>query len=92
MFEDERVRLTTPQLRVLKRLAAGDTYQAIAEELHLSCATVAFHAARLQKRIGVSNNTALVAVALIAGLLSVDGWPPQLTGLTDIDLHHLTRP
>lgn len=91
MTADHRVQLTTPQLRVLKRLAAGRSYRDIAEELHLSCATVAFHTGRLQKRLGVTNNTALVAVALIAGLLSIDGWPPQLTGLHDIDLHQINQ-
>ena len=87
----DHVRLTTPQLRVLAHLAAGQSYQAIAEELHLSCATIAFHAARLQKRLGVSNNTALVAIAFITGLLTTDIWPPQLSGRIDIDPRYLDR-
>jgi DNA-binding NarL/FixJ family response regulator len=77
-------------LRVLKGVAAGATYRAIATELYLSPATIAYHADRLKKRFGVANNAALVAIALVTGLLTVDAWPPELTGLSEVDAPALT--
>lgn len=83
--ERRRLRFSTSELRVLKLLAQGHTYQAIAAQLFLSPATVAFHVGKLQARLHVPNNAALVAVSLVVGLLAADQWPPQLTGITDID-------
>ena len=80
------VRLTTAELAVLRRLASGATYRTIATELFLSPATIAFHAAKLQRRLKVSNNVALVAVAICTGVLSAGAWPPELTGMAEIDL------
>lgn len=83
--EQRHLRFSLSELRVLRLLAEGRTYQAIAAELYLSPATVAFHVGKLQARLRVPNNAALVAVSLVMGLLTADQWPPQLTGITDID-------
>lgn len=79
-----KLTFSPPELRVLKRLAGGGTYRTIAAELYLSPTTIAYHADRLQKRLGVANNAALVAAAFMLGLLSLEVWPPELTGLTEV--------
>ena len=80
------VKFSAPELRVLEQLAMGKTYRQVADSLHLAPATVAFHASRLQELLGVTNNVALVAIAIVFGLLTNNEWPLQLTGLAEIDV------
>lgn len=85
-FGVTRVRCSPKELRVLSALAAGKTYEVVATELHLAPSTVRFHAAQLQRRFGVSNNAALAALAVLTGLLMPGQWPPELSGLMEIEL------
>jgi DNA-binding NarL/FixJ family response regulator len=80
------VRLSPDELRIVAGLAAGRTYRAIATEVGLAPATIAYHANRLQQRLGVGNNVALVAIALVTGILLPGQWPPALSGVTEVDL------
>lgn len=89
--ERSRVTFTEQELRVLQLLARGDTYQSVARNLFVSPATVAYHASRMQRQLGVSNNAALVAAAVVTGLLAARGWPLELTGVTDIDVSTLPQ-
>jgi len=81
-----RVRCTPGELRIIGALAAGKTYEVVARELHLAPSTVRFHAAQLQRRFKVSNNAALIALAVISGLLAPGEWPPVLSGRAEVDL------
>lgn len=80
-----RIRLPAGELHILEMIAHGDTYQAIGSQLHLSAATVAYHVHNLRSQLRASNNVTLVAIAVVAGLLTNDQWPLQLTGVIDID-------
>lgn len=62
--------------RILALVAAGFTSTRIATEGGLTADGVNYHIARLSRRWGVSNRTALVARAYAKGVLSPDAWPP----------------
>ncbi|WP_434315709.1 response regulator transcription factor [Leifsonia sp. P73] len=74
------VRITKRQAEVLVRLAHGLTHREIAEELSTTVHTVAHHISALQDRLEARNRPAIVARAVVAGLLDVTYWPITLTG------------
>lgn len=79
------IQFTSTELELLKRLAEGKPYRSIAAELHLSPATIAYHATRLRGRLRASNNIALVASVLLLGVFVPNTWPPRLSGRTSIE-------
>jgi len=64
-----RAGLTTRQIEVLQKLAAGMTNREIAEELVLSPRTVEMHVANVLNKLGCANRTEAVARAAQLGLL-----------------------
>lgn len=65
----DRVRLTSRELEILRLLAEGLAAPRIAEELHLSPATVRSHLQNLYEKLEVSTQAAAVAAAMRQGLL-----------------------
>jgi DNA-binding CsgD family transcriptional regulator len=64
-------RLTSRETQVLQHIAHGLPDRQIAESLQLSVRTVENHAARIRKKLGADNRTALVRLALRAGLIEL---------------------
>ncbi|MFJ1609014.1 helix-turn-helix transcriptional regulator [Streptomyces sp. NPDC088253] len=64
------------EARILALAAAGCTSTHIATEVGLTADGVNYHLARLSRRWGVKNRTALVARAYVKGVLSPQAWPP----------------
>jgi DNA-binding CsgD family transcriptional regulator len=64
-----RACLASREVQILQYMAHGSPDKAIAENLQLSVRTVENHAARIRKKLGVDNRTALVRLALRARLI-----------------------
>jgi DNA-binding NarL/FixJ family response regulator len=64
--------LTARELQVLRLIAKGATNREVASRLHVSEATVKTHLVHAFGKLGVSDRTAAVAVALERGLLGGD--------------------
>jgi two-component system nitrate/nitrite response regulator NarL len=64
-----RPRLSSRELDILSLAARGKTTPEIAADLHLSAATVKTHLQKIYDRLGVSDRTSAVVVALRRGLL-----------------------
>lgn len=62
--------LTGRQVEILKKMAAGYSNQAIADELVLSLATVKSHGVHILNRLGVSSRMEAVAKARLLGIIS----------------------
>lgn len=61
--EKVRVKLSTRELEVLKKVAQGLTNKQIAEELHITEGTTEVHVSRLRKKLAVNSRAALVRFA-----------------------------
>ncbi len=68
-LDDDRVRITPQQRRVLEGLDRGMSLQAIASQSHLSINTVKSHARALYQRLGATTRDEAVAAAYDLGLL-----------------------
>ena len=67
---DERPNLTAREVEILKLAADGFSAQQIANELHISLATVKTHLQHVYEKLGVSDRASAVAQALRRGVLS----------------------
>jgi two-component system, NarL family, nitrate/nitrite response regulator NarL len=65
----DRPRLTARELEILALAAQGSSTPEIAGRLHLSAATVKTHLQNVYEKLGVTDRTSAVAVALRRGLL-----------------------
>ena len=65
-------RLSSRELEVLQLVAEGDSNSEIASRLHISQATVKSHLIHIFGKLGVSDRTAAVTVALRRGILTLD--------------------
>jgi DNA-binding NarL/FixJ family response regulator len=65
-------KLSTRELEVLQLVAEGHSNSEIASRLHISQATVKSHLIHIFDKLGVSDRTAAVTVALRRGILSLD--------------------
>jgi DNA-binding NarL/FixJ family response regulator len=59
--------LTTREESILQRMSKGSTNRAIAEELGISSETVKEHVQKILKKMGVSDRTQAVLLALRRG-------------------------
>jgi PAS domain S-box-containing protein len=75
--EQEPVRVTPVEGRVLALLAGGATTARAARELGLSTDGVTYHLRRLSVRWNAANRTELVARAYALGVLTPGVWPPE---------------
>jgi two-component system, NarL family, nitrate/nitrite response regulator NarL len=66
---DDRPVLSTRELEVLQRIAAGERVPAMGRAMHLSASTVKTHVHHLYDKLEVSDRAAAVAVAMRRGLL-----------------------
>jgi LuxR family maltose regulon positive regulatory protein len=64
--------LTARELEVLKRIAQGDSNQAIADKLVISLSAVKKHTGNIFRKLNVSHRTQAVARARTLGLLAMD--------------------
>jgi ATP/maltotriose-dependent transcriptional regulator MalT len=65
--------LSAREVEVLGLVARGASNQEIARALHVSQATVKSHLIHIFGKLGVSDRTAAVTVALERGILRLDG-------------------
>jgi DNA-binding NarL/FixJ family response regulator len=68
-ISDPAVRLSPRELEVLRTLARGLTNKAIAQELFISERTVKFHVSAILSKLGASNRTEAVKIAVERGIL-----------------------
>ena len=61
--------LTEREREMLRRLALGDTNQAIAAALHISAPTVRAHVSSILSKLGVTNRTQAALIAQKQGLV-----------------------
>jgi DNA-binding CsgD family transcriptional regulator len=73
-------KLSERQTEILVLLARGEAYKSIASRLSLSPGTVSYHVGRLQQIFQTRSLPALIALAIISGILSNDQWPVVATG------------
>jgi DNA-binding NarL/FixJ family response regulator len=64
--------LSRREIEVLELVAAGRANQAIADELHISLATVKTHLIHIYDKLGVDDRTSAVTAALERGVISLD--------------------
>jgi LuxR family transcriptional regulator, maltose regulon positive regulatory protein len=62
--------LTERQVKILQLIAAGNSNQAIAQQLQISLATVKSHIVHIMDRLGASSRTEAVAIARQIGILT----------------------
>jgi ATP/maltotriose-dependent transcriptional regulator MalT len=65
-------RLSSRELEVLQLVAEGASNRDIASRLHISQATVKSHLIHIFGKLGVSDRTAAVTVALQRGIMRLD--------------------
>jgi DNA-binding NarL/FixJ family response regulator len=65
-------KLSSRELEVLQLVAEGDSNREIADRLHISQATVKSHLIHIFGKLGVSDRTAAVTVALKRGILRLE--------------------
>jgi DNA-binding NarL/FixJ family response regulator len=80
-----RRKLTERQVDILVQLSNGDAYKSIASRMRLSQAAIAYHVGNMQRLLGAPSLPALVALAIVAGVLTSDQWPIEATGDYFID-------
>jgi DNA-binding NarL/FixJ family response regulator len=68
-FQNESVDLTDRQQEILSHIAKGKSYQTIANELHISKATVKDHIKKIYAALHVSNNVQAAVKAVKHGLI-----------------------
>ncbi|MFW8744914.1 LuxR C-terminal-related transcriptional regulator [Mesorhizobium japonicum] len=73
--------LSERDIDVLVEMAAGKARDEIATALHMSTANVAYHITRMSKKLRVRGQAAMVAAALVAGVLTSDRWPVLATAV-----------
>jgi DNA-binding NarL/FixJ family response regulator len=71
MRAPESSSLTSREIDVLELLATGSGNQAIADELHISLATVKTHLVHIYDKLGVDDRTSAVTAALERGIISL---------------------
>jgi len=62
-------KLTARQREILQLLAEGNSMKQAAAVLNVAPRTVAFHKYRIMKRLGLTNNTELIQLAIREGML-----------------------
>lgn len=67
--EGDGALLTLREREILRGLAAGKTYQQVAQSLHISTDTVRFHIRKIYKKLQAHSQSEAVAIALRTGLL-----------------------
>lgn len=77
--EQNDFELTKRELEILDRLAAGETYQQIADKLFISPKTVRKHIENIYQKLHVHNKVEAIQKAQKHGLLSL--FPALLTGI-----------
>lgn len=77
--------LTAQQVEILVGVSRGHAYKTIAQKLRLSPATISYHVSSMQKRLGAPSLPALIALAIVAGVLTNDQWPIEATGSLFLD-------
>ncbi|WP_197914536.1 helix-turn-helix transcriptional regulator [Rhodococcoides fascians] len=65
-------------LRIVERIAGGNTTAEIASDLHLSKQGVEYHVSSMLRRLKVANRPALIAKAYELNILDRSVWPPRL--------------
>jgi NarL family two-component system response regulator LiaR len=63
-------KLTQREKEILKLLVDGKTNKEIAQQIHISLGTVRFHVSNILSKMGVSNRTEAVSLALKQGIVS----------------------
>lgn len=63
--------LTVRELEILREVASGNTNAAIADELHISQATVKTHLLHIYEKLAVSDRAAAVSRAYEQGVLTL---------------------
>jgi DNA-binding CsgD family transcriptional regulator len=79
------IRITARQAEILEGVGQGLTFATIARRLSLSPATVAYHVGQMQMKLHTGSLPALVALAMVGGILTNDQFPLQLTGNLILD-------
>lgn len=79
------ITITARQAEILEGVGQGLTFTTIAERLSLSPATIAYHVGQLQAKLHTGSLPALVALAMVSGVLTNDQFPLQMTGSLLID-------
>lgn len=72
--------LTSREVDILIRCAAGLRAREIATSLCISVRTVEYHMSTMMKRTGTESVAALVAMSYVTGVLAPDAWPPSWSG------------
>ena len=72
MREADEEQLSSREIEVLQLVAEGESNSEIAEQLHISQATVKSHLVNIFGKLGVSDRTAAVMAALRRGILRLD--------------------
>ena len=72
--------LTTREIEVLLKTAAGMSARQIAEKLHISRRTVEYHVAAILKRVNAENAVQAVSWCYSVGVLLPRSWPPRWSG------------
>jgi DNA-binding NarL/FixJ family response regulator len=68
-MDDDQTLLSERELEILQMVAAGKSNRAVAEQLSISENTVKYHLKNILQKLGVSNRTEAVTLAMQKGLL-----------------------
>lgn len=78
--------LSPVQVDILKHLARGESYKTIATRLRMTTDGIQYHITQLRQLLQLRSLPAIIALAIVAGVLTADQWPVDATGELFIDL------
>jgi DNA-binding CsgD family transcriptional regulator len=82
-----RTKMLSPtQVDILKYLARGDSYPAIARRLGMTPHGIQYHLTSMRHIFQTKSIPAILAMAIVAGVLTSNQWPIEATGDLFIDL------
>lgn len=85
--KSKKTKMFSPtQVDILKHLARDEDYETVAQELNMSTDGIKYHLGQMRLLLNMKSLHAIIALAIVAGVLTNNQWPIDSTGDLFIDL------
>lgn len=78
--------LSATQVDILRHLASDEDYASVARKLAMTSDGVQYHLTQIRRLLQMKSIPAIIALAIVSGVLTADQWPIEATGDLFIDL------